>query len=231
METLLIILDKFKMYNVDVIDPEGFLELVLRFTLNTVVLLLLVRWIYYSTSRRKDYLFTYILIGSIVFLLCYLLANVKLQLGFALGLFAIFGIMRFRTSQMPIKEMTYLFLVIALSVINALANKKVGLAEIIFTNITIILITYGFEKRWLLTHESVKNIIYEKIDLIKPEKYAELIADLQMRTGISNIKRAEVGKIDFLRDICRVKIYYEETTLQINMADNESRESNNGDDD
>ena len=131
-----------------------------------MILLILVRLLYYPVAKRKDYLFTYILLGTAIFLLCFLLENVKLQLGLALGLFAIFGILRYRTSQIPIKEMTYLFIVICISVINALANKKVSYTELIFTNITVLAITFALEKLWLLKHESRKTIIYEKIGIL-----------------------------------------------------------------
>jgi hypothetical protein len=220
--------EKIKWFNYEIIDFGSFAELLMRFSLNLVVLLLLVRWLYYSISKRKDYLFTYMLIGTIVFLLCYLLESVKLQVGFALGLFAIFGIIRYRTSQMPIKEMTYLFLVIGISVINALSNKKTGVVEILFTNFVIIAVTYGFEKLWLLKHESVKNIVYERIDLIKPECYKELMEDLQNRTGLK-INRIEVGKIDFLKDIARISIFYYSDENRINVADDLSQETD-GDD-
>jgi len=181
---------------------------VLRFILNMSVIMILVRWLYYSKTRRKDYLFTYILISSIVFLLCFLLESVKLQIGFALGMFAIFGIIRYRTDALPIKEMTYLFLIIGVSVINALTNAETSLLDLLFTNAVIIFITYGLEKVWLLKHESSKLIVYEKINLIKKENYDLLIKDLQERTGIKKINRVEVGKINFLRDICDLTIYY-----------------------
>lgn len=194
---------------VQVIDLPGFVEFVLRFALNTAVIMILVRWLYYSTTRRKDYLFTYILISSVVFLLCFLLESVKLQIGFALGLFAIFGIIRYRTDSMPIKEMTYLFLVIGISVINALTSPNTSLADLFFTNFVLIFITYGFEKLWLLKHESSKIIVYENINLIKPENREELLKDLIERTGIKNIHKVETGKIDFLKDVCVLTIFYE----------------------
>lgn len=197
---------------------SGLPELAIRFGINLIVVLLLVRWLYYSASRRKDYLFTYILISSVVFLLCFLLESVTLQIGFALGLFAIFGIIRYRTNPMPIKEMTYLFLVIGISVINALTTGT-GMVEILFANVVIILITFGLEKVWLLRHVSSKTIIYEKINLIVPEKYSELIADLKERTGITDIKRVEIGKINFLKDTCRMIVYYEDKNRSLNMAD------------
>ncbi len=209
MNTLsLIVTDSPLVTGFDLINFSNLLELVGRFALNLLVIIILVRWFYFSTTRRKDFLFTYILISSIVFLLCFLLENVMLQIGFALGLFAIFGIIRYRTHTVPIKEMTYLFLIIGISVINALANTA-SILEIIFTNIVLILITYGLEKKWLLKHESSKLIIYEKINLIKPEHHTELINDLQLRTGIDKISRIEIGEVDFLRDICHIKIFFE----------------------
>jgi hypothetical protein len=193
---------------IELINIASLLELIGRFALNLMVILVLVRWFYFSTTRRKDFLFTYILISSIVFLLCFLLENVMLQIGFALGLFAIFGIIRYRTHAIPIKEMTYLFLIIGISVINALASTA-SISEIIFTNLVLIIITYGLEKKWLLKHESSKSIIYEKINLILPEHHQELIEDLQVRTGIAKISRVEIGEVDFLRDICRIIIFFE----------------------
>lgn len=207
--------DKIDLSGIEIIDFPSFLELVGRFALNMVVILILVRWLYYSTSRRKDYLFTYILISTLIFLLCYLLASVKLQIGFALGLFAIFGIIRYRTSSIPIKEMTYLFLVIGVSIINALADTKTSVVEVLFTNFVIIAITFCMEKIWLLKHELSKTVIYEKIDLIKPEKHLELMDDLKERTGIKNIKRIEIGKIDFLKDTCTIQIYFDVKGYQV----------------
>jgi hypothetical protein len=214
---------------VHIIDVPGFLEFVLRFILNTTVIIILVRWLYYSKTRRKDYLFTYILISSIVFLLCFLLANVKLQIGFALGMFAIFGIIRYRTDALPIKEMTYLFLIIGVSVINALTNAETSLVDLLFSNFVIIFITFGLEKLWLIKHESSKLIIYEKINLIREGKYDELVKDLQERTGIKKINRVEVGKINFLRDICDLTIYY--YTDSVNQGPTSNNNSNNDDDD
>lgn len=206
----------------DLFDPDEVLELLVRFTLNLLVIVILVRYLYYSTTKRKDYLFTYVLIATVVFLLCFLLENVKLQLGFAMGLFAIFGIIRYRTQQIPIREMTYLFLVIGISVINALSGGKVSISEILFTNVVLVAITYILEKVTLLRHESVKGILYEKIELITPERYDDLKADLEKRTGLI-INRVEVGKIDFLRDAARINIYYYEDHNAVNSADDDSR--------
>ncbi len=209
MELLLILLDSLEFLDTLVWDSEDFLKLLIIGTLNLGVVLLIVRYIYYPITKNKDYLFTYLLISLTVFLLCFLLDNVKLQLGFALGLFAIFGIIRYRTDPIAIKEMTYLFLVIGISVVNALANKKISYAELVFANLLIVFVTFGMERLWLLKHETRKNIIYEKIELIKPENKTELLADLKERTGI-DIIRYEIRRIDFLRDIANIRIFYYE---------------------
>lgn len=189
------------------IDGGNFIELVVRFALHLAFVVVLVRYIYYPIERRKDFLFTYFLISISVFLLCFLLENVKIDLAFALGLFAVFGIIRYRTDAIPIKEMTYLFIVIGVSVMNALINKKVSMAEMAFANVAILMATYGLEKVWLLRHESRKVIIYEKIELIRPERRQELIMDIELRTGIK-INRFEIGKIDFLRDTCEIRVFF-----------------------
>jgi hypothetical protein len=139
-------------------------------------------------------------------------------MGFALGLFAIFNIIRYRTNSISIKEMTYLFVIIGMSIINALANKKISYAELLFTNIIVITVIYALESAWFFTHESCKIIRYEKIDLIKPEKHEELLADLQQRTGLK-INRIQVGGIDFLRDTAILFVFYNLEGNTINMAD------------
>ena len=192
-----------------VFDKEDFWKLLIKGIFNLFIILIIVRYIYYPVTRNKDYMFTYLLISLTVFLLCFLLDNVKIELAFALGLFAIFGIIRYRTDPIPIKEMTYLFIVIGISVVNALANKKISYAELVFANLLIVFVTFGMERLWLLRHETRKNIIYEKIELIKPENKEELLADLKERTGL-NIVRYEIRRIDFLKDIANIRIFYYE---------------------
>jgi len=206
---LLNLLEGVEFLGTPIFDSKDFWRLLLKTFFNLSIVLILARGIYYPLTKNKDYLFTYLLISLTVFVLCVLLDDVKLQLGFALGLFAIFGIIRYRTDPIPIKEMTYLFLVIGVSVVNALANKKISHAELLFANLVIVFVTYGMERLWLLKHESRKNIVYEKIELILPEKKAELLDDLRKRTGI-NILRFEIKKIDFLRDVANICIYYYE---------------------
>jgi hypothetical protein len=212
------------------INQKGFLDMIWRFALNMGVIMILIRWLYYSGTRRKDYLFTYILISSIVFLLCYLLENVTLQVGFALGLFAIFGIIRYRTNAISIKEMTYLFLIIGVSVINSLADTKTNITEVLFSNLVIILITFSLEKIWLLKNENEKTIVYDKLDLIKPERYEDLVKDIQERTGIKKINKIGIGKIDFTRNVCNLKVYYEIPGNQLNINDSAENNKDDGDD-
>ncbi|MCB0762046.1 MAG: DUF4956 domain-containing protein [Flavobacteriales bacterium] len=209
------------------IKEKDFLIFITRFAINLFFTVVLVRFIYYPIARRKDFLFTYIAINISIFVLCYLLEIVKLELGFALGLFAIFGIIRYRTDAIPIKEMTYLFVVIALSVLNALINQEISVAQMLFANASIVGATYALEKVWLLRHESQKIIIFEKIELIKPDRRSELIEDLESRTGIK-INRVEIGKVDFLRDTAQVFIYFYEDEQQ---ADSRTTPGGMNDDD
>lgn len=222
MLNLLLSIQDYSILGLDIIHVASFSELIFRFILNTCVVVFIVRYLYYPVARRKDYLFSFLLISILVFLICFLLESVKLQIGFAFGLFAIFGILRYRTNSIPIKEMTYLFILLGISVINALVNKKISWAELLFTNAVLVFIVYGLEKLWLLKHESSKNIIYEKVDMIVPEKREELKKDLEIRTGLK-INRIEIGRIDYLRDTARIIIYYYEQNSKINMADESDR--------
>jgi len=191
------------------LEIEGLIHLVIRFSFNILVVGIIVRGLYYSLTRKKNYLFSFMLISVIVFLVCSGLNKVEIGWGFAMGLFAIFGIIRYRTNPIPIKEMTYLFVVIGVSVINGLSNKETSYLELVFTNIIIILTAYVVERVWLMRNESKKVIDYEKIELIQPDKRAELVEDLKKRTGLP-ISRVEIGRINFLRDTVRLLIYYEE---------------------
>jgi len=216
--------------NIELMYWEDFLDLIIRTAFNLLVVIFLVRYLYYRATPRKDYLFTYILISLVVFFMCFLLENIRIELGFALGLFAIFGIIRYRTRQIPIREMTYLFLVIGISVINALSNRKVSYAELVFTNLALLAVTYLLEKVFLLKHESKKVINYENVELIKPEKREALINDLEERTGLT-INRVEIGRIDYLRDSARIFIYYFEEDDWTTSAEDDQPLLDDGDDD
>ncbi|MFT5337407.1 MAG: hypothetical protein ACJAY8_000408 [Sphingobacteriales bacterium] len=202
-----IFLQNIELFKADLWDAKDFMELLFRFCINLFFAFIVIRSLYYPLAKRKDYLFTYFLLNIVIFFVCTLLSSVKLSMGFAFGLFAIFGILRYRTEALPIKEMTYLFIIIAIAIINALANKKISYAELGFTNIAIVAAVYLIEKAWFLTHEVSRSVLYEKIELIKPEHQEALIADLKERTGL-DIHRIKIGKIDFLRDVADIKVYY-----------------------
>ena len=210
-------LEDMEMLGTPLIEVTDFLNMALRFAFNTIVVWIMIHCLYYPKSRRRDYYFTFMLISISIFFLIFLLGGVKLKIGFALGLFAIFGIIRYRTESMPVREMTYLFSIISLSVINALATT-IGYVELVCTNLAFLLATWFFESYKLLRHVNTKLVQYDRIALIKPEMRNELIADLEELTGLK-IEKVEVGGIDFLRDMAMLKIYYHSDTVEPNTVD------------
>ena len=189
------------------IDTDHVYKLLLAFLINLVAIMVIVRWLYYPKCKRGEFFFTYILIAISTFMLIYVLGDVKLKAGIALGLFAMFSIIRYRTEQIAIREMTYLFIIIALSAINGLTISELSLGEVIIINILFIIAIIICESKLLISHYSYKVIKYDNISLITPEKREELIADLEKRTGLKVVK-VEVGAIDFLKDAAIVKMYY-----------------------
>ena len=196
-----------ELYGIDFFDLEDFSKLLFKFGINFIFLIIIVRLVYYRAKEDKDYVFTYIMFNILTFFICFLLRKVPMEMGFALGLFAVFGILRYRTEAIPIRQMTYLFIVIGISMINALSNKSVSIFEVLFTNGLITLITYLIDRLWFQSIEENKSIIYEKIDLIKPEKKEDMIQDLRDRTGLP-IHEFKIDKIDFLKDVANITIYY-----------------------
>jgi len=210
------------------IDYDDFFEMIIRFIINISVIFILVRAIYYPIQKRKDYLVTFFLINIIIFFVCIVMNDVKMNMAFAFGLFAIFGILRYRTEQLPIKEMTYLFMVIAVAVLNSLAGKKVSFAELMLVNALIVLATFLLEKVFLLKHESRKAVLYEKIENVKPENHEKLIIDLKERTGLK-IHRIQIGKIDFLKDTVKIIVYYHEDDPKNSFNEDSTYVSNTSD--
>ncbi len=213
--------------SIELMNWEDFWDLVIRVSFNFLVVIYIVRVLYYRITPRKDYLFTYVLISQMVFFMVMLLENVNVNIGFALGLFAIFAMLRYRTRQIPIREMTYLFVVIGISVINGLANRRVSYAELLLTNIIVVGVVYLLERVFLLKNEMRKEVVYENVDLIRPENRAELIRDLEERTGLK-IHRVEIQRIDYLRDSVRLTIFYYQ---QDNLHYSGEEEADDGDDD
>ena len=202
-------------------DWGGLTELILRFFLNVAVVALIVRVFYYPKSKRRDYFVTFILISISVFLIIFLMGGVKLKTGVALGLFAIFGIIRYRTESVPIREMTYLFLIIAVSTINAL-DSSISYVELLATNLLFIISIWAMESNRWVKHVASKLVLYDNVSLITPEREGELIEDLKKRTGL-DIQRVEVGAIDFSKDTVMVKIYYEPLVNEVNSVNHVGR--------
>ena len=202
-------------------DVCRILDLLFRFIINTIFTIIIARIFYFPKNRRKDFFFTFILVGFCIFMLIHLMGDAKIKTGIAMGLFAIFCIMRYRTESVPIREMTYLFFVISLAAINVLAweadisgnhpdfiiPELTAMGELILTDILFLLVLYFAERKQWVKSLSTKYIKYDKIDLITPDKHHELVNDLRERTGLDVIK-VEIGNIDFLKDMALVKIYY-----------------------
>jgi hypothetical protein len=189
------------------LDKLPFLGLLFYFALNFIVTGIIIRYFYYRKTQRRDYLFTFLVVSTTIFLMVFLLESVKIKIGFALGLFAIFGILRYRTDTLPVREMTYLFAIIGLSVINALSNDTNSFYEILITNLIFLTLIWTLETNHVIRHTCTKSITYDKINLIKPSLYNEMLADLRDRTGL-NISRFDIGSVDLKKAVASVKVYY-----------------------
>ena len=195
-----------------------------RFALNALVIFLLVRIIYYPRHRNKDFLFSFFLFNIINFIICYLLSSATIKIGFAFGLFAIFSIIRYRSVSVPIREMAYLLTSVTIGILNALSSLDTGLPELLISNGVLLLLTFVLDRKVTLPHENSQMVIYEKIELIKPENRTQLIEDLKLRTGLP-IHRIEIGRIDLMRDSAKIRIFYLSQESQSSSFDSD------GDDD
>lgn len=201
---------------------ESVLNLVKIFFFNLLVSFLIIQFFYYPKSRRMDYYFTFMMFSSAMCLLLFLMNNLSLEIGFTLGLFAIFGMIRYRTETVPVREMTYLFIIIAVSVINGI-GADVPFLELVAANVLIILLIWLLESRGVFVRRtSVKLIIYDRVDLILPERRDELVEDLRKRTGL-DIRDIEIGQVDFLKDTAWIKVTYELPAGQVNTIDKLTR--------
>lgn len=201
---------------------EAVLNLVKIFFFNLLVSFLIIQFFYYPKSRRMDYYFTFMMFSSAMCLLLFLMNNLSLEIGFTLGLFAIFGMIRYRTETVPVREMTYLFIIIAVSVINGI-GADVPFLELVAANVLIILLIWLLESRGVFVRRtSVKLIIYDRVDLILPERRDELVEDLRKRTGL-DIRDIEIGQVDFLKDTAWIKVTYELPAGQVNTIDKLTR--------
>ena len=186
-------------------------NLLIAFTLNFLVSFIVVGFIYYPTRKNKNYVFTFLAFNTIIFFMISLLASTELSIGIGFGLFAIFSMLRYRTDAMPIREMTYLFAIIALPTINAILFSSDTIVLLLLANALIVGILYVLESGWGFQYEASRKITYDNVKMLKPENEELLLADLERRTGLP-LKRVEVGSINLAKKRAELKIYYDEAS-------------------
>ena len=179
----------------------------LGFLVNFVVGLIIVRFIYYPRTKDKRFVFTYLTFSTVIYFVVSLMANITIGIGVGFGLFAIFRIVRYRTEPIPVREMTYLFVLMSLPVMNSSGMLQTAWPQLLIANAVIILVLWLLEKEWGFEYQLPRHVVYEKIELIQPSRQAEMVADLEARTG-RKVERVEVGKIDFLKDTADLRVYF-----------------------
>ena len=205
--------------DVSAVDIVTIGQLLFRFLFNAFFVWVIIHIFYYRKSRNRNFYFTFSLISISVFFLIYLLGSggIKIKMGMALGLFAIFGILRYRTEVISVREMTYLFVIIAISVINAL-SLTLSYSMLIVANIIFVLAIWFFEGSRKLKQVGCKHILYDRVDNIKPDRYKELVAEVKERTGLQIIN-IEVGAVNYLQDTVMLKVYYILPKDEVNTVD------------
>jgi hypothetical protein len=179
----------------------------LGFLVNFVVGLIIVRFIYYPRTKDKRFVFTYLTFSTVIYFVVSLMANITIGIGVGFGLFAIFRIVRYRTEPMPVREMTYLFVLMSLPVMNSSGMLQTAWPQLLIANAVIALVLWLLEKEWGFEYQLPRHVVYEKIELIQPSRQAEMVADLEARTG-RKVERVEIGKIDFLKDTADLRVYF-----------------------
>ena len=184
-------------------------EMLVRFSFNLIIAYVIIKLIYHRDHKGNDFVFTYFMFNSLIFFFAYILGNLDVNIAFGFGLFAVFAILRYRTDPIPIKEMTYLFIVITIGVINALSANNVAFSEVLFANAAIVILTYLLERYWVNNLLKSKAIVYGELDKISPEKNQELIDELSEKTGLS-LLRAKVGRVNFKSNRVNIRVYYKD---------------------
>lgn len=203
---LTVVNDMMHLFHHRLFDMEGLLKMLTLFSLNFFVVWVVIHFFYYPKSRRRDYYFTFSLLSSSIFMMIFLMDGSKMEIGAALGLFAVFGIIRYRTESIPIREMTYLFFLVAISVVNG-TTEGMSLSEHLLANALFVLIAWLGENVLLAHKEGCKFVQYDNIELIRPDREKDLIADLSKRLGLE-VLSVEVGAVDFLKDSALLRVYY-----------------------
>lgn len=202
-------IESTKIFGLDMFHPEDYLQVVTRFFYNLFWIFIPSYFLYFRKGGFREYFFTFIIVSTVVFQICLLLGSVSLRLGFALGLFAIFGILRYRTNPIPPREMTYLFLVIGISVKNAVVNENISFVEVITIDILTVLVAFVVEVYITGMGIKRKKIIYDRLELIHPDKYEELKDDLSKRLGVK-VERVDIGPADLIKDSVELLVFFKQ---------------------
>jgi len=184
-------------------------DMIIRFSFNLLIAYIIIKLIYHRDHKGNDFVFTYFMFNSLIFFFAYILGNLDVNMAFGFGLFAVFAILRYRTDPIPIKEMTYLFIVITIGVINALSANNVAFSEVLFANVAIVTLTFFLERYWVNNLLKSKAIVYDGVEKISHEKNQELIDELSEKTGL-NLLRAKIGRINFKSNRVNIRVYYKD---------------------
>ena len=191
------------------LNNPNFLGIMMRFVINIVFLFILIQLVYFRYAKKQKFLFTFFLMGIMTFFICSMLRSVYVEIGMAVGLFAIFGILRLRTRNFSVKDMAYTFTTIGLSVINSLKLLKFPLLGVLIINGIVILVAYVLEEFILKDKVSSLLIVYDNLELLKPDKKHRLLKDISTRTG-KEILRIKIRKVNFKRKIAILDIFFKE---------------------
>ncbi len=191
----------------NLVDIEDLIKFLARLLINIAFATVVIRLVYFRIHRDRGYVFTFYAFNIITYCMCLMLRKVPIELGFALGLFAVFGILRYRTEAIRTTDLTYLFIVIGLGILNGVANKKISVVELMVVNLVIVLVPLILERGWRGEREVSQLVFYDNVELLKPSNERELYEDLQQRIG-AKIARIQIGRIDFLRDAAEITVHY-----------------------
>jgi hypothetical protein len=200
-------MNEYLLLHTDIFNLQNCLQIGFRLALDLLFTSLVVFGVYLKKHRKHNYIFTYVMFNVITFTLCFLLRQIPIELGFALGLFAVFGILRYRTEPIQISDLTYLFIVIGIGILNAVANEQFTLSEVLLVNLSIVGLVVVLEYNpWVQPVLSLP-LMYDNLDLVREGDQKALLQDIQQRTGL-NVQRISISRIDLLRDIAEVQVYY-----------------------
>jgi hypothetical protein len=188
-----------------------FVTNLLIFWYNVSIVFIMGRFLYYSNKGKKEYLFTYILLAAVISLLCMLIKRAELSLGFAIGIFAIFGIIRYRTIPISPREMTYIFMSAGIAAKNTLVPEDIGFYKLLVSDVSLLIITGLLEYFLFREKISIKVLVYNNLELIHPDKRTELYDDLDSKYGIEEIEKIKVGKIDTVKNSVRLQIHFKDS--------------------